>query len=227
MRNKYIQLSHILSENTPSYGNRDKIEIRKNSSIQDGESANTSSYYISNNHIGTHIDVPFHFSDSGQKTFEIPINEYFYSKIGVVEVVCDEAKLIGIADLEYKLLNVDCDIELLLIKTGYENYRHTDKYWNDNPGLSPELADFLREKFLRLRCIGFDFISLTSWKYREFGKSAHLSFLSPEKSNRPILIIEDMSLFGLDIELENVIVLPLFIEDGNGGAVTVIGKEKV
>lgn len=226
MNSKYISLSHILSVNTPSYGNRDKVYIKKNSSIQNGDTANTSSYFISNNHIGTHIDVPNHFSGQGKKTYEIPLNDYFYSKIGLVELKCEEAKLIGISDLESKLSHIDPNIDLLLIKTGYESYRNNDKYWNDNPGLAPELADFLRNKFLNLSCVGFDFISLTSWKFREHGRPAHLAFLAPKKNERYLLIIEDMSLMHIKDKLESVIVVPFFIEDGNGGAVTVIAKER-
>lgn len=224
MKSNYILLSHILSVNTPSYGNRDRVYIKKNSSIQNGDTANTSSYFISNNHIGTHIDVPNHFSEHGKKTFEIPLGDYFFSKIGLVELECEEAKLIGISDLEYKLSHIDPNIDLLLIKTGYESYRNNDKYWNDNPGLAPELADFLRNKFLNLRCVGFDFISLTSWKFREHGKPAHLAFLAPEKNGRYLLIIEDMSLMHIKDKLESVIIIPFFIEDGNGGAVTIIAK---
>ena len=69
----YILLSHIISSNTPSYGNRDSVEIRSKSSIENGETANTSTWIFSNNHIGTHIDVPKHFSNDGMKTFEISI----------------------------------------------------------------------------------------------------------------------------------------------------------
>ena len=226
MNSKYISLSHILSIKTPSYGNRDKVYIKKNSSIQNGETANTSSYFISNNHIGTHIDVPNHFSDSGKKTFEIPLSDYFFYEIGILDLKCKNGKLIGVSDLENKLSKIDTNIDLLLIKTGYEVYRDTDKYWNDNPGLAPELADFLRSKFLNLRCVGFDFISLTSWKFREYGKAAHLAFLEPDNNKRSLLIIEDMSLIHIKDKLESVIVVPFFIEDGNGGGVTVIAKEK-
>jgi arylformamidase len=226
MNSQYILLSHVLTSKTPSYGNRDKVYIRKNSSILSGDSANTSSYFISNNHIGTHIDVPNHFSESGLKTFEIPIDQFIFNKIGLIDFNCHEAILIGSHEIKNLLYQIDSDIDLLLIRTGFEKYRNQDKYWNDNPGLAPELADYLRLNFSKLRCIGFDFISLASWKFRQFGKEAHLSFLKPESNEKSLLIIEDMFLSEIKSNLESVIVAPFFIEDGNGGAVTVIAKTK-
>ena len=220
----YLLLSHIISEKTPSYGNRDRVYIKKNSSIQSGDSANTSSYFISNNHIGTHIDVPKHFSDKGLKTFEVAIEQYFFYKIGLIDCPCDTAKLIGISDVKSVINQIEPDIDLLLIKTGYEQYRGSNKYWDNNPGLAPELADYLRSNLPNLRCVGFDFISLTSWKFRQFGKESHLAFLCPSEHKQPILIIEDMSLIKLINNPKTVIVAPLFVEDGNGGAVTVIAE---
>ena len=219
----YILLSHIISSNIPSYGNRDRVEIKSKSSIENGETANTSTWIFSNNHIGTHIDVPKHFSDDGLKTFEISISDYFFNIVELIEIPCTEARLINIEDFN-KLENINLDIELLLIRTGFEEFRDKGKYWNDNPGLSPELAGYLREKYKNLRCVGFDFISLTSWKYRKEGRLSHSEFLTPEKNLKPILIIEDMKLNNINTKINSVIVSPLFVEDGNGGAVTVFAN---
>lgn len=220
----HICLSHIIQQNTPSYGNRDRIIIRTNSSIKKGETANSSCWIFSNNHIGTHIDVPYHFSESGKKTYEIPINDFIFNKIALVDIKCDKAHLIGIKDIEYVGNDIESDTELLLIRTGYETYRAEDKYWNDNPGLAPELADYLRIKYARLRCVGFDFISLTSWKQRKLGQESHKQFLCPEENKKEILVIEDMSLQDINGKICQVIVAPLFVEDGNGGAVTVFAE---
>lgn len=219
-----IRLSHIIKQDTPSYGNRDRIFIRTNSSIKKGESANSSCWIFSNNHIGTHIDTPNHFSERGKKTHEIPINDFIFDKVQLIDIPCDEARLIDIKEFIRFNQLIGKDIELLLIRTGYEKFREEDKYWNDNPGLASELADFFRTSFPELRCVGFDFISLTSWKYREEGKKSHEAFLCPENESKEILVIEDMSLTNVIAPLKQVIVAPLFVEDGNGGAVTVFAN---
>lgn len=223
---KFVCLSHIISQNTPSYGNRDHIFIRKNSSISNGETTNSSFWFFSNNHISTHIDVPHHFCDNGEKTHELPVEDYFFNKIQLIDIPCEKSRLIVTEDFARLNKPIQKNIELLLIRTGYEVHRGVDKYWNDNPGLGPELADFLRQNYPSLRCVGFDFISLTSWKFRTEGRESHREFLCPEAGKKPILVIEDMSLEQASGQIERIIVAPLFVEDGNGGAVTVFAELK-
>lgn len=218
----FVLLSHVLKQDTPSYGNRDKVIIRVNSSIKAGETANSSCLVLSNNHIGTHIDVPRHFSIDGKRTVDYPIGDYVFDACQVIDIPRNEACLIGPDDL--KDIFIRPDIELLLIRTGIENLRGQDAYWNDNPGLAPELADYLRERFPMLRCVGFDFISVTSWKHRAEGRLAHKAFLAPENGGKEIWAIEDMSLKDAPEKLNRVIVAPLLVEDGNGTAVTVIAE---
>ena len=219
---KYVLLSHVLRQDTPSYGNRDKVIIRVNSSIKSGETANSSCLILSNNHIGTHIDVPRHFSADGKRTIDYPIGDYVFDKCQIIDLPIMDACLIGPNDV--RGLDIDKDVEIILIRTGFENLRGQDAYWNDNPGLAPELADYLRKNYPRLRCIGFDFISVTSWKYRQEGRLAHKAFLAPDNGDREIWAIEDMSLKDAPLKMEQVVVAPLMVEDGNGTAVTVIGK---
>lgn len=218
----FVLLSHVLKQDTPSYGNRDKVIIRVNSSIKAGETANSSCLVLSNNHIGTHIDVPRHFSVDGKRTIDYPIGDYVFEKCQVIDLPQTNACLIGPDDLQG--LTIDDDVELLLIRTGYEAFRGEDRYWNNNPGLAPELADYLRERFSMLRCVGFDFISVTSWKYRAEGRLAHKAFLAPGNGGKEIWAIEDMSLKDAPVNMKRVVVAPLMVEDGNGTAVTVIAE---
>ena len=219
----YILLSHFLDENIPSYGDRDQLIIENISRIEDGKSANSSKWTFTNNHLGTHIDVPQHFFDTGKTVTDYSANEWIFNKIQLIDVPCEQARLIGKEDVKSK---INSETNLLFIRTGYEKYRSLDKYWNDNPGLAPELGLWLRENFRNLRVIGFDFISLTSWKFREIGKEAHRTFLDPDGGNQPIRIIEDMSFKSINSELCEVFIVPLFIKKSNGSPVTVFAKTK-
>lgn len=219
---QFVLLSHVLEASTPSYGNRDKVIIRVNSSIKTGETANSSCLILSNNHIGTHLDVPRHFSVNGKRTVDYPIGDYIFEACQVIDLPRSEACLIEPDDL--KDIFIRPDVDMLLIRTGFEKLRGQDAYWNNNPGLHPDLADYLRKTYPYLRCVGFDFISVTSWKYRSEGKLAHKAFLAPENGDREIWAIEDMSLKDVPKIIEEIIVAPLLVEDGNGSAVTVIAK---
>ena len=218
----YALLSHMLRQDTPSYGNRDKVIVRVNSSIKAGETANSSCWVLSNNHIGTHVDVPRHFSLEGKRTIDYPIKDYVFEACQVIDLPKTEACLIAPDDLKGEPIRKDVD--LLLIRTGFERLRGEDAYWNNNPGLAPDLADYLRATYPSIRCVGFDFISVTSWKFRAEGRLAHRAFLAPKNGEREIWAIEDMSLKDAPPIINKVIVAPLMVEDGNGTAVTVIAE---
>lgn len=141
-----------------------------------GVGANTSTINFSNNHLRTHLDTPFHYCMDGKKVSEYMANDFYYTKVAVVKCPCNEAKLIQRKDID--LDDVPEDLEFLLIDFYYEQYRNQDKYHNDNPGLIGSLADALRLEFKNLKIIGFDSISLTSWKYRPEGRVGHRAFYS-------------------------------------------------
>ena len=215
---KVYYLSHPLSADTPSYGNRDKVVILPKSSISNGDTSNTTDFRLTNNHIGTHFDVPKHFYDDGSTITDVSPDQWIFFDVCLIDIPCDEGKLIEVSDFDSAIIKSNTD--LLLIRTGFEIFRSEDKYWKEYPGISVEACEYLRSKFKNLRAVGLDFISLTSPLFKEQGKKAHLSFLS-ELEGRPILIIEDMKLSALQIDPDQVIVAPLLIDKGNGGPVTV------
>jgi arylformamidase len=221
--NSIRYLSHPYSSETPSYGARDRIEITTKSSIARGDTANSSQWVFTNNHIGTHVDVPFHFDLDGRKILDFSPEEWIFQKVALIDVPCEGPRLIDSSDLEH--ISVMSNIDLLLIRTGYENFRLEKRYWNENPGLAPSLPSYLRNRFPRLRCIGFDFISITSWQHRELGKESHRAFLKPSHG-KPIVAIEDMSLMQSSKSIEWVIVAPILMQEGNGAPVTIFANMK-
>src|SRR3569833_3206607 len=96
----YLRLSHTITQATPAYGDKDRVFIKSNTSTKKGDTANTSCWILSINHIGTHMDAPYHFCENGAKTFEITVKDYFFYKISLIDIPCTEAKLIGIDDVK-------------------------------------------------------------------------------------------------------------------------------
>ncbi|MCX6168381.1 MAG: cyclase family protein [Ignavibacteriales bacterium] len=213
-------LSHVLCSDTPSYGNRDQFIISEKTQIEKGDSANSSNWQFTNNHLGTHIDLPSHFFLDGATLSDFAISDFIFQHPQLIDVKCSEAKLIEYSDLKTEICE---NTDLLLIRTGYEIYRLSEKYWNDNPGLSADLGMILREEFTNLKAIGFDFISLTSWKFRDEGKKAHIQFLRKTNNFNKFIIIEDMSLKQINRfnKIQKVIVSPLLVHGANGSPVTV------
>ena len=211
-------LSYNISENTPLYGNGKGISITSDKEISKGDSCNTLNIAFPN-HTGTHIDLPCHFDQNGISLSDYPPNFWEFNQVELVDLSnkIKECELIS-SDKFLKITNPK--IDLLLIKTGFWKYRGTDKYTLTPPGISSELAGYLRGKFPKLRCIGLDIISISSYSHRDEGRKAHHAFLNPAEGE-PILLIEDMKLDVFNL-ISKVIVAPLRIEKADGTPCTVM-----
>ena len=84
------------------------------------------------------------------------------------------------------------------------------------------MGPYLRRNFPKLRVLGFDFISLTSYTNRPLGREAHKGMLGPLEGTEPILILEDMKLSPLQTAPSRLLIAPLLVDQADGGPVTVI-----
>ena len=64
----WIWLSHTLNPNTEGYRGEKSLRIRKVSKISKGDSSNSINFSM-HNHLGTHVDVPFHFLNDGSNLY--------------------------------------------------------------------------------------------------------------------------------------------------------------
>jgi arylformamidase len=211
-------LSHFIKDDTPEYGGKKSISIVKTGQISEGASANSTSVSFSN-HIGTHIDFPLHFSDTGKSLSDYPASFWTFEKVHIVN--CHVGNDVIISETTFAIDDIPRDTEFLLIYTGFGRNRGKDIYWNNNPGFSPSLARLLRNRCPKLKVIGFDFISLSSYQDRPLGRIAHKEFLIRED----ILIIEDMNLDQINDKVVNrIIALPILIKDIDGCPITIIAE---
>jgi kynurenine formamidase len=223
---KYISLSHYISETTPSYNNSGSFCRSTLTSIKNGNSANSENWNF-NNHIGTHIDFPLHFFDDGKTSSDFNTQFFINNKVGFIELekTCELGEIITINHIEKQTEKLNSNLEVLLLKTGFQKMRNNLSYSTEGPGYDKSLYEFIRKKFPYLKFFGFDSISLTSVLHRSLGKEAHLSFLNPID---PILVIEDMDLSSLysNIILEQLIIAPILIAKSDGVPVNCILKFK-
>lgn len=222
---KTLFLSHILDSETPTYGNEYTVNIKKIASIEDGAVANES--WISTPlHVGTHVDMPYHFYEDGQ-TIESYDAEYWVCKHPLFVIIEPKGQIIYEELIEI-INNQDSnkDTDILLISTGIEHYRDDDVFWKENPGFSAKLYPFLLEKFPKLRFLGIDSISVSTLKEPEAGREIHRAFLNPDK---PILILEDMHLkhISSSMHIKNIIIAPFRIAKVDGIPCSVIAMVEV
>jgi kynurenine formamidase len=215
-------LSYLLDENTPTYGNRNRFVCEKRSDISKGDVANDSTI-ITTVHIGTHIDMPYHFFEEGQTIESFGID--YFSSEQVLFIDLDPEGLIIKEELIAVLERIEKKsvYEFLIVKTGICHQRDQEVFWRSNYGFDPSVADYLRQTFPRIRIIGFDSISVSSFENRMLGREAHRSFLNPQA---PILILEDMDLTSLTSrsEINRMEIVPLRIAQCDGLPCTVLAE---
>jgi len=175
------------------------------------------------NHTGTHIDGPAHvLADREPFTSCCPGTGLYFTNPGVIDVPCDDSRLITARDLEARGTG-DREFDLLLIRTGYSKHRTVDqaRYAERNPGISVAAARFLAEQFHRLGCIGIDAISFAAAEHLNEGLEAHRILLDREP---PVLLLEDVNLDYNLRALTKVMVIPFFIEDIDSCPCTVVAE---
>ena len=213
-------LSYILDYNTPTYGNLSQFNKIKKSSILKGDVANDS-FIETTVHIGTHIDMPYHFYENGQTIENFDDNFWIFKHCLIVEL--KPMNIIIKDELIKKLNNFKSDnIELIIVKTYICNNRNEEKFWKSNYGFHPNIYDYLVENFPNVRVFGFDSISVSSFTDRLLGREAHKKFLNPVK---PILLLEDMDLRNINenVVFKKIIIAPLRIAKCDGLPCTVMG----
>ncbi len=219
MANK-IYLSYILDENTPSYGNRNRFLLSKKSAISQGDVANDS-FIQTTVHIGTHIDMPYHFYENGQTIEDFGVEYFNFENVLFIDV---KPKDLVIKDELLEALDVvDNKIryDSIVVKTGICYSRDEEVFWKENYGFHPEIVYYIRKYFPNVRVFGFDSISVSSFANRMIGREAHKAFLDPAE---PIVLIEDMDLRYVDNDIRSMIVAPLRIRNSDGLPCTIIGE---
>jgi len=219
---KLVYLSYILDENTPTYGNRNKFECEKKSDISKGDVANDSNI-TTTVHIGTHIDMPYHFFEHGQTIEDFNIEYFRFENILFVDMTPENIILKDdlIRVLETKTNKMKYD--MLVVKTGICHNREEEVFWKNNYGFDPSIAKFLRDEFPSIRVIGFDSVSVSSFSNRMLGRESHKAFLDPQN---PILLLEDMDLTQMNehTKVLKLDITPLRIAKCDGLPCTIIAE---
>ncbi len=213
-------LSYELSPELSNYGGAKGISIEWIRRTDRGDTSNNSLLQLPA-HTGTHIDYPFHFVEEGKTGSEFEPCDLIFENVVWVDIqgINPSNYLITPNDLQNVISAWSENTELILFKTGFCYQRENETYWKYNWGFAPECAAFLKAKFPKLRAIGFDLISLSSFQQREIGRLAHKEFLGTHQ----LLIVEDMDLRNVSSHdrFSTIIVSPLRFAGADGAPVTI------
>jgi len=220
---KKIFLSYLLNEDLSAYGNGKRMSLEFPNDQDKGDSCNGSEIFLPT-HFGTHIDFPFHFSKNHKTSDKYYAEEFIFNNIELIELgdFSKDDLLISVDDLKdsFSFVELNTNIELLIIKTGFCYKRNKDEYWEYNLGFDVGTAKYIKNIYPNIRAIAFDLISLSSYQNRQIGRIVHKEYLLEED----IIIIEDVDLREVSkvTKFEEIIISPLRIKKADGAPATII-----
>lgn len=194
--NKYIDLSILLTKDTPVFPGEPNIIFKKHANIK--ENTYNEHQITINTHFGTHMDFPYHMIDDGKKSSDFKL-ENFIGKGKVINI--NNPNLNSIEDEDVFLLYSEH------IEKGIDNL------FNDVPVLDENLVDFLITK--RPKMLLLDIPTPDKFPY-----PIHKKILGND-----ILIVENVCNMKLLIDKKfKVYAIPLNFEEFDGSPCRVFAE---
>ena len=156
---KLIDISHSIEEGLITYKGLpapiicDYLSREDSRSHYDGETFHIGRVDMVVN-TGTYIDCPFHRYADGKQFTDINLERLVNIPAAMVRKHHSESKEVGLADIE----NLSVEGKAVLINTGWDEYWEQDTYFEFNPYLSLEAAEFLRDQGAVL--VGIDSLNI-------------------------------------------------------------------
>ncbi len=148
---KIVDLSQKMEKDMSYFPGTKKVEIEQVSQINDGGYRLTD--FHSTVHTGTHCDSSAHYIEDGLLIDETPLETYLGEAI-IVDVGLENGR-----ELEANILD-GIEIkkgDILILRSGFSKYWKKDKYIEEYPYLSKDLAEKIVS--LGVKSLGIDFLS--------------------------------------------------------------------
>jgi len=174
----YFDLSHTLNAKIPYFPSQVRFNFTQQIVNTDNSFFYSTNAFVTGEHMGTHLDAPYHFYPTGWKVDEIPLKYLMPINARIVDVskqcqtnrnyliTIDDVKRI---DLTYPEIDEHTGEKFLFVLIFYTGWT---KYWPDQsayagedadlefPGLSEPLANYLIEQHREhLVGVGIDTLS--------------------------------------------------------------------
>lgn len=175
-----IDLSHPVTPDMPLYPGTPQPCFSSLSTIR--EQGFTERSLTMSSHTGTHVDVPSHLLESGRSLDGFQLG-HFFGRGAVIDVSAAEDTFLHLADLcpyETRLAGVD----YALLRSGWDRYWGTDRYFQDYPVLDPDVSVWLAA--FNLKGIGADMPSFDTPASSDY--PVHREFLDHD-----IVLVENLA----------------------------------
>jgi len=143
---KIIDISHILSDETPNYPGDYELSLTKRTTL---ERDCYTSYLLSTcQHTGTHIDMPMHLLPDDRMASDFPADR-FIGKGVLLDVRGEE--LIAMKPRYERMVEKD---SIVLLYTGFDQQYNSESYFTNHSTVSEELTNFLLSR--KIKILGMD-----------------------------------------------------------------------
>jgi arylformamidase len=203
---KIHDISVSLSNQMPVYPGDPPLRIVREHSVPEAE-FNVSDV-VTGTHIGTHIDPPFHFIESGYTVDQIPL-DHLYGEAEVVDLTLVKTQVTS-SDLN----GISSDI--ILLKTRNSKLWESSEFSKDYVSLDESAARWAVEN--HIKTIGIDYLSIGSF---DDGAGVHRILLGGG-----VTVVEGLDLRGITPGIYTLACLPIKIKDGDGAPARAILIEK-
>ncbi|MFG6147222.1 arylformamidase [Halobacillus sp. B23F22_1] len=205
---KLIDISMSLNAKTPPWPGDQPYSYKLTWGMEETGSVNVGQFQ-SSNHIGTHVDAPFHYDNDGSTIGELPIERF----IGETLVVNMEGKSkIEASDLEpFQFEAVD---KVLFRTLSWEDRL---AFPHEYTVIAEDVAPFLNERGINL--IGMDTPSVDPETSKEL--PAHQSL-----NQADILILEGLELGHVAPGIYELMAFPLKMDEADGSPVRAVLRQK-
>ena len=140
-----IDLSHPLTDHMSIYPGDEPARLEKiNDFARDGFS---NFRLTSGMHAGTHIDGPMHMTNSDRFIDDLPLERF----IGTGCLL--NAVGMNVITITPEFTSAIVPESIVLIHSGFSALCGMDKYYNDHPVISMELAQFLVKQQIKMVCL--------------------------------------------------------------------------
>ncbi|UOQ95187.1 arylformamidase [Halobacillus shinanisalinarum] len=205
---KLIDISMTLNESTPPWPGDEPFRYHLTASMEDTGSVNIGSHKGSN-HIGTHVDAPFHYDNDGLKMADLDVHRFY----GDALVVNMEGKDV-VTKKDLQAFEFEGVSKVLFRSTSWDDRTRFPKKYTV---IHEDVGPYLQEQGIDL--IGVDTPSVDS----ETSKTlpAHHSLY-----NNDILILENIVLDHVAPGTYELMAFPLKMEQADGSPVRAVLRQK-
>lgn len=201
---KLIDISMTLNDHTPPWPGDEPFQYDLTFSMEDTGSVNVGQFKGSN-HIGTHVDAPYHYDSSGLKIAEIPVDRFCGKALVVLMENVDVISRADLEGIEFR------SAEKVLFQTN--SWKDRRQFPENYTVIGEDVGPFLKKQGIDL--IGIDTPSVDPEKSKKL--AGHHSLYAND-----ILILEGIELSHVTPGTYELMAFPLKMELADGSPVRAV-----